>query len=286
MTTIAVGVDDSPHADLAVRWAAQEARLRGAELELIHAYVMYFRRTETVSSHELAEPVMERIVERNRDVLDTLKWRTTLVPVTGAAFSTALARAGHDADLLVVGTRGRGGFGALLLGSTSYRTAGRAPCPVVVVRGDPEAMVPADVRRIVVGVDGSRPGRRALRWALDEAGVRDLPVTVVHGYPEPSSLPHAVLQSDAHLHEARTTARERAAAVIDSALETVEGPTGIQVDRVADSGSAAGLLLDRAGPDALLVVGTRGHGAVGQMLVGSVTHQCLHHAEGSVAVVP
>lgn len=286
MTTIAVGVDDSPHADLAVRWAVQEARLRRAGLELIHAYVMYFRRTETVSSHELAEPVMDRIVERNRDVLDTVKWTTTLVPVTGAAFSAALARAGHDADLLVVGSRGRGGFGALLLGSTSYRTAGRAPCPVVVVRGDPEAASPADVRRIVVGVDGSRPARRALRWALDEARMRDLPVTVVHGYPEPAFLMHAGLQSDANLQHARTTARERAVAVIDGTLEAVEPPSGIQIDRMAATGPAAGLLLEHAGADALLVVGTRGHGAVGQMLVGSVTHQCLHHATGSVAVVP
>ena len=286
MTTITVGVDDSPHADLAVRWAVEEARLRGAGLELIHAYVMYFRRTETLSSHELAEPVMERIVERNRDVLDTVKWTTKLVPVTGASFSAALARAGHDADLLVVGSRGGGGFGALLLGSTSYRTAGRAPCPVVVVRRDAGAASPAEARRIVVGVDGSRPARRALQWALDEARLRTLPVTVVHGYPEPAFLPHAGLQSEANLRHARTTARERAVAVVDGDLAAVTAPSGIQVDRMAGTGPAAGLLLEHAGPDALLVVGTRGHGAVGQMLVGSVTHQCLHHAEGSVAVVP
>ena len=190
MTTIAVGVDDSPHADLAVRWAVQEVRLRGAELELIHAYVMYFTGTEAPASHELAEPVMDRIVERNRDVLDTVRWTTTLVPVT-----------------------------------------------------------------------------------------------VVHGYPEPAFLMHAGLQSDANLRHARTTARERAVAVVDSALAAVDVPSGIQVDRAAAAGPAAGLLLERAGADALLVVGTRGRGAVRQMLVGSVTHQCLHHATGTVAVV-
>lgn len=239
-----------------------------------------------VSSHELAEPVMDRIVERNRQALDTVTWTTALVPVTGASYSAALADAGHDADLIVVGSRGRGGFGALLLGSTSYRTAGRSPCPVAVVRGDLDQAAPAAVERIVVGVDGSRPASRALRWALEEAELREVPVTVVHGYTERAFLVHAGLRSDAGLERARKVTREHAAEIIDDALQAYEGDTRVPVDQVTSADSPAGLLLEHAAPDALLVVGTRGHGAVAQMLLGSVTHQCLHHATGPVVVVP
>ena len=178
------------------------------------------------------------------------------------------------------------GVGALLLGSTSYRTAGRSPCPVAVVRGDLDQAAPAAVERIVVGVDGSRAASRALRWALEEAELREVPVTVVHGYAERAFHVHAGLQSDAGLEHARKVTREHAAEVIDDALQAYEGDTRVPVDRVTSTDSPAGLLLEQAGPDALLVVGARGHGAVTQMLLGSVTHQCLHHATGPVVVVP
>lgn len=66
----------------------------------------------------------------------------------------------------------------------------------------------------------------------------------------------------------------------------VEQPSGVEIDKTLAAGSGAGLLLDRAGADGLLVVGTRGRTLVGQMLVGLVTHQSLHHTTGPVVVVP
>lgn len=285
MTKIVVGVDDSAYSDLAIRWAVHDAQLRGADVELVHGYVLYFRRTETTASRELAQPVMDRIIARNREVLDTVKWNSTVVPVMGASYSAALVRAADDADLLVVGSRGRGGFGGLLLGSTSYRTAGHARCPVVVVHGEPGVTSPAAVERVVVGIDGSRQARRALRWALDEAELREVPVTVVHAYADRAFLPRAGLQSDAQLEHVRSLAHQQAVELSDAALQAVDAPSGGRVHQVVAVGSAAGMLLDHAGADALLVVGSRGHG-VGQVLVGSVTHQCLHHAVGPVVVVP
>jgi nucleotide-binding universal stress UspA family protein len=286
MARIVVGVDDSAPADVALCWAVQEAEVRRAAIELVHAYGLQVRAPLTSSSRELAERTMERIVGRNRSILDTVKWDTTLVPVFGVPYSEALSDAGDEADLVVVGSRGLGGFGALLLGSTSYRTVGHAPCPVAVVRGEPDTSAAGTPHRIVVGLDGSRIARRALRWALDEAELRDVPLTLVHACPGPTDVSQDRVQPDAHADEAHGTIREQALEVIDLALEIVEPSPGIHIDRVAAVGSPASVLLDRATANTLLVVGTRGHGAIGRALVGSVSHQCLHHAQVPVIVVP
>jgi nucleotide-binding universal stress UspA family protein len=283
MAHIVVGVDDSASADVALRWAVQEAGIRLAAIELVHAYGPQVRTPLTSSSRELAERTMEGIVGRSRGLLDTVKWTTTLVPVFGAPHSKALSDAGDEADLVVVGSRGLGGFAALLLGSTSYRTVGHAPCPVAVVRGEPEASAPGTLQRIVVGLDDSRIARRALRWALDEAELRDVPVTVVRAYADPS---WGDLHTDPQLDEARVTMRAHAFDSIDRALEIVGHPPCIHIDRVAAVGSPASVLLDRVTANTLLVVGTRGHGAIGRALVGSVSHQCLHHSQAPVIVVP
>jgi nucleotide-binding universal stress UspA family protein len=92
--------------------------------------------------------------------------------------------------------------------------------------------------------------------------------------------------TDAQLQHLRTEAREAAHDVIARALVTVDAPAGLDIRPVVAPASAAGLLLDRAGPDSLLVVGTRGYGAIGSVVVGSVSHQCLHHAHGPMVVVP
>jgi nucleotide-binding universal stress UspA family protein len=279
-------VDDSAHADAALRWAVTEADVRSATLELVHAYVVPVRVPLATPSRELAERTVDRIVSRNRSVLDAVKWTATVVPLLGAPYSSALIQAGDEAELVVVGSRGRGGFSALLLGSTSHRTVGHAPCPVAVVRGDPDMTVPGNLRRIVVGVDGSRVARRALRWAVDEAELRAVPLTVVHGYADATFRPHAGLQSDAQIDAVQAAARDAALAVVDHAVRIVDPPARVDIDRVVAVGSPAGALLDHVGTDALLIVGTRGHGAIGRALLGSVSHQCLHHARGTVIVVP
>jgi nucleotide-binding universal stress UspA family protein len=83
-----------------------------------------------------------------------------------------LIDASQNADLLLVGSRGRGGFAGMLLGSVSRHCAAHAHCPVVVVRGGHDSTVERR-RRIVVGVDGSPSSRRAPEWAAAEAKLHD-----------------------------------------------------------------------------------------------------------------
>lgn len=286
MSRIVVGVDGSAHADRALRWAVREAELRAAEVELVYGYViqLHFAMFGT-SDRDRAQARMDGIVQRNRALLDRTKWSATVVPViTGPA--GALLDAGEDADLIVVGSRGLGGFRELFLGATSYRTAAHASSPVAVIRGGDETIALDGSRAIVVGVDGSRAGGRALRWALDEAARRAVDVTVVHAYEVLTDLSHTTVMSEPQFERYRERAHDDAVAVVDEALESVEVPSGIAVRRVITGGSPAAVLLSEAGAERLLAVGTRGHGALGRTVFGSVSHQCLHHATGPVVVVP
>jgi len=285
MSRIVVGVDGSASADRALRWAVREGELRNAEIELLYGYTLRVHAVIAgMSDRDLAEARMDEIVERNRVVLDRVKWGATLVPLLGAP-TGALLDVGGDAELIVVGSRGLEGFKELYLGSTSYRTAAHASVPVAVIRGAEETALLDGTRPIVVGVDGSRTGQRALRWALDEAGRREVNLTIVHAYYAPSKPSRSVL-SPQDVELLRQRAHADAVALVDRALNDVKIHAKVNVERVVAAGSPAGVLLSRAGADRLLVVGTRGYGMLSRTLFGSVSHQLLHHADGPVVVVP
>jgi nucleotide-binding universal stress UspA family protein len=286
MSRIVVGHDGSTNADRALHWAVREAELRASPIELVQGYVIHpHAALFGTSDHDLAKARMKTILERNQALLDHTRWTTTLVPLI-ASPTSALIDAGEDADLIVVGSRGLGGFDELFVGSTSYRTAAHASSPVAVIRGGHETEALDAKRPIVAGIDGSRAGRRALRWALDEAARRTVSVTVAHAYYAPSDLSAATITSPDQTDRYRERAYDEAVALVDHELNDVGVPASISVERVVTAGSPAGVLLNLAGPDQLLVVGTRGHGALGRAVFGSVSHQCLHHATGNVVVVP
>jgi nucleotide-binding universal stress UspA family protein len=283
MSRIVVGVDGSTHAERALRWAVTEAQVRGAAVQVVHGYVVHPHAGTLVhDARAAAVAALDAVVERNRELLDHIEWTTSLEP---ALWSPAgvLVDSAEDVDLVVVGSRGLGGFKELLLGSISYRTAAHATAPVAVIR---EGSDDLDGRRgIVVGIDSSRAARRALRWACDEAGRRGVGVTVVHAYdlPTDSSLMGMVTPT---LERYRTGLADEAVAVVERAIADVDIPTGTDVERVVKPGMPAAVLLSHAGAEHLLVVGTHGRGAIGRALLGSVSHQCLHHASGPVVVVP
>jgi nucleotide-binding universal stress UspA family protein len=162
---IVVGVDASSGARTALAWAADEARLRQAVLQVVHAYharelaaPFYFPSQHAVPATVggAGEPAAEELAESMRDhaefeqayrgqaeaFLDELL-RDTQEPVGQVQVQRTVVADRHpaealvdlsaDADLLVVGSRGRGGFGSMLLGSVSHAVVLHATCPVVVV---------------------------------------------------------------------------------------------------------------------------------------------------------
>lgn len=139
--------------------------------------------------------------------------------------------------------------------------------------------------RILVGVDGSKPSRTALEWALTEGAGREVPVHVVLSWSIPTAVAMApvALLADVDLEGA---ARQ----LLDGILRDERGldnrtPASPVTSSVREGGAAAALL-DAAGQGAsLLVVGTRGHGGFAGLLLGSVSQQCVEHAPCPVVVV-
>lgn len=285
MRRIVVGVDGSAHADRALRWAVRQAQATGASVELVHGYVVHPHAGMLVyDEREAADATLNAIVERNRTSLDGVRWTAALVPTLWSP-AGALEEAGEHADLVVVGSRGLGGFKELLLGATSYRTAAHAAAPVAVIREGFDTEDLDGRREVVAGIDDSRAGRRALRWAFEEAARRGVTLTVVHAYPPSTDWLVAGMVTDDDLDAYRTMVRDNAAEMVDHAITDLAAPADVDVRRVVAAGMPAGVLLDHAGADRLLVVGTRGRGALGRVVLGSVSHQCLHHATGPVVVV-
>lgn len=144
MEKIVVGVDGSDGSKHALGWAVEEARLRGAHVVALHAWdvplagpdVTPFPKVDLASlvtelqagAEQFAAAMVLEVVGDDQDV--------TVEPaaVEGPAASV-LVEAARDASLLVVGSRGHGGFAGLLLGSVSQECAQRASCPVVIHRG-------------------------------------------------------------------------------------------------------------------------------------------------------
>ncbi len=138
---IVVGVDSSSASLQAVTWAANEAKLRDSSIEIIHAWSMPFV-VEPMVMMPMAFP-MEILVEDANKIVDaaiaTVTGIDPKIQVVGriarGSAPEHLITAGKSADLLVVGSRGHGGFVGLLLGSVAQQVANHAPCPVVNVPG-------------------------------------------------------------------------------------------------------------------------------------------------------
>ena len=181
------------------------------------------------------------------------------------------------AELLVVGSRGRGGFTGLLLGSISRTCLHLASIPTVVV---PPEWRERTTRSVVVGVDGSGPSRAALAWALVEAAAHEASLRIVNVYdlaPYVLSLGTPV-QPDTELID-------KSSRVLLEEVTADAGDTGVDIELVAASGPAAKTLLAATAGADLLVVGSRGLGGLRRLLVGSVSEHCVYHSSCPVAVV-
>ncbi|MTV27149.1 universal stress protein [Nitriliruptoraceae bacterium ZYF776] len=135
--------------------------------------------------------------------------------------------------------------------------------------------------RIVVGVDTSEHATRALRWAVEEARLRDATLEVVHSFPWPevTAMPAIItMPSEEELVKA-------AEAVVDEALASVPEHGEVEVLRTVRAGGAAGVLCRVAEGADLVVVGARGVGGFRGLLLGSVSQQVVAHAPCPAVVI-
>ena len=136
-----MGVDSSDGARRALEWAVAEARLRGAAVEAVHVWQLPYFLSTPLGDLPIERGDLEDTAQAELDgVVDAIDATGLAEPIirTVAVGNPAgvLLETARDADLLVVGARGHGGFAGLLLGSVSQQVVHHAPCPVVIVPHD------------------------------------------------------------------------------------------------------------------------------------------------------
>ncbi|MGV9929645.1 universal stress protein [Streptomyces olivaceoviridis] len=274
---LVVGVDGSEPSMRAVDWAADEAVLRGASLRLVYAS-LWERYEGAVPVQESGDPSEEMMAEeivgaaerRARRRRPGVKVTTDVLPEEP---EYGLIRESGSALAVVLGCRGRGGVAESLLGSVSVAVAGHALCPVVVLRGNDGDQARSAARgRVVLGVGAEPAGSAAVRFAIEEAVLRGVPLEAVRAWHRP-------------LHEPRAHPRERQAAeTVEDALRDL--PSGLPVRRRTVEGHARDALSALSREADLLVVGARRRRGHPGLRPGRVVHGVLRHAACPVAVVP
>lgn len=284
---IVVGVDGSEHAATALRWAAREAELRDAALVAVLVWDLFNqrhadggRRFDPHYDASHADAALRAAVEGALGAAGA--GRVTRRPVCDTP-ARGLLEASRGADMLVAGARGLGGFRGLLLGSVSQQCLHHAQIPVAVVRAPGPEVDHRGRERVVVGIDGSAPAQAALDWALAEGARRDAVVEVVHAWQVPLAYGPLAGPFPYDVGEADAVPRRLLTEAVDAAVARARP---VAVERTLLEGGAASALLEVAqGADAV-VLGRRGLGGFGSLLLGSVSDHVARYAPCPVVVVP
>jgi nucleotide-binding universal stress UspA family protein len=286
--SVVVGVDWSDAARAAVEHGAAAAAGRHLPLHLVHVVEppLYPVRPALHRSGDLdliLRKAGQRLLEEAVDVLRLAY--PDLVVTTEIRYGQAvqvLVEESQTAERLVLGSRGVGVFSELMVGSTALQTASLASCPVVVAPVRPSSDLPR--HDVVVGVDGSETSYAALAFGFEAASVLGEPLVAVHAWTDPARLaPYAQLPL---VYDADLVAHEERLVLAEAMAGFAEQYPDVKVDSRVVHDHAVHALTAAAVTAQLLVVGSRGRGPVGALLLGSVSHGVLHHATVPVAVVP
>ncbi len=279
-----VGVDGSECSRHAALWAAAHATGRMVELQLVSAWTLPMVAPMSPMSPTMAAASIDGLEESAcaavddvaRHICATLDLPVARCVAQGGA-TALLLDAAHDSELLVVGSRGRGGFARLLLGSTSTQCATHSNTPVAVI---PSAAEIRPIASIMVAFDGSRHSIAALTWAIRWAP----PGTTIECVSVWDTSPIAVGSDRFFFPEASNLARERADHLVARTVQAVDRDD-VSVHHDFVEGRPRPVLSDRAAGSDLIVMGARGNGAIGAAMLGSVSSWLLHHLEHAMVVV-
>jgi nucleotide-binding universal stress UspA family protein len=254
MRLVLVGDDGSPAAARAVAWATRFAGERDAQLTVVHV-------TTTGEDVPVDDDAVDHVVVND----------------SHPASAIMNAAAEVEADVIVLGRRGRGGFPSLPIGTTVHSVAGACGRPVVVVPLVDLAPDAPLLRHVVVGLDGHAGSASAAAWAVRHCGAARF--TAVHALEHVPALVDGGSESTADLHE-------RATALLRDSWSRPLRDAGVDLDLVVDDGDAADVILATAEDVRadLVVVGRQDRGTTCGIL-GGVSQRVLAYAPGAAAIV-
>ena len=284
---IVVGIDGSVRSRSAARWAAGEAVRRGRDLHLVYADL--FAQPLLPELPGFAWPKEQHAEVRTQvqhwlnSAREAVLHEAPNVEVTTAMRPgrpvKVLVDESESADLLVMGDRGLGGWSGMLAGSVAVAVAAHSRCTTAVVREGGHVRSEGPV---VVGVDAPKPRMDVLEYAFEVASMRGAPVEVVHTW-HVMGLDTRWLRVGMDSEELQSR-KERW--VEDVVHPVASSRPDVEVRCVVRSGVPSAVLLERSQEAQLVVVGTRGHGNVSGLLLGSTSQPVLHYAPCPVLAVP
>lgn len=280
---VIVGTDGSACSAAAIQWAALAAERRRRPLWIVRVFDPV---REVPSALDAISPVEQQRISAEIDLSEAVGSVDVDTPVERVWLRgdpvRELSALASDAELLVVGSRGLGGLGGVLLGSTSLRLALRVACPVAVVRAGHAHRAGPSAGRVVAAVDGRPASDRVLEMAFDECELRDVGLTAVHTYM-PSAAAFSVdagIWEWPELHEREDALlSERLAGWrakhpdVDVVAKTLRGYSGPAL--VAESSGAELIVMPRGAR-------TRLH----HTTIGAPCRDVLHLAQCPVLIIP
>ncbi len=282
---LAVGVDFSAASLGAARLARQLAS-KGSTLRLVHVIdSAVFHRGPTYGDPAVAERFFRDLGRAAQGELDALAEEPR---VSGLAIETVIRigrpadqilAATEEADLVLMGTHGRGALGRVFLGSVAEEVVRRSAVPVLVVR---EGIEEKPIERVLLAIDPTGPSRDAIRAGAalaDRLGAR---LEAIHAAHLPPVLPYA--DSGALDEMAQVLERHLEAAPV-LVKNMIEKTVGRDVKVHVVTGSPAAEIVRHAGPGDLVVCGTHGRSALGRFVFGSVAAKLLRETRCPILVV-
>jgi nucleotide-binding universal stress UspA family protein len=275
---VTVAVDGGRASEAALAWAIDRARSVDLSMTIT---------TVVGPDSELPPGAQGAFMSRSEDVLMRAKATTiaelpTLAVTTqirrGQPHDAIIAASGH-ADLLVIGTNKTPPLTGIIHGTLPLKVAGQAECTTVVVPVDWKP----ETGEVVVGWNDDAAAEKAVDFAAAEASRRDVGLTIVHAWKVPGMAPMDGAGAAILVEQVMNASRQ----LLAEAAHRVElaYPT-LPVTQSLHAGQAAVALVGAASHASLVVVGSRGRGAITGFFLGSVSHDVLLNMPAPVAVVP
>lgn len=268
-STIVVGVDGSPESVAAYRFAQHEL----AQGDRYKSVVIVASLTDPLGLGNDDAVDDERAAAMRQHIVEAVGESDLHIEIRSGDPAHVLAEVSDDAGLLVVGKRGHGGFGNLILGSTASSCLGIAKCPVMVI---PSTFEDSLLSKLVVGIDGSLSSHRALAWAIEEAEERSASVEIIATWRRP------------HLWEPVQGSPRHYEAVADHALEDAMSSLDSKDVLIAThniEGHPSEVLLSRSETAGLIVLGNEAHKG-GRIHAHATAVEIASHSACPVVVVP